>query len=115
MEDSPIPVQSEEHTHQTDIVTSLEVERLDKNLFRSKDLRTPYLARGVFGGQVISQALVSATQCVDPRYLLHVSNLEAWFSDIHPELCYTSLSMYVLYACHPCKQFVKGIVSAIFC
>ncbi|KAI0322280.1 thioesterase-like superfamily-domain-containing protein [Amylostereum chailletii] len=71
MEDPPIPVQSEEDTQQTDIVTSLQVDRLDANLFRSKDLKTPFLARGVFGGQVISQALVSATQCVQPEYLLH--------------------------------------------
>ncbi|KAI9460222.1 thioesterase II [Lactarius psammicola] len=38
------------------------------NLFR------PYEARGVFGGQVISQALVAATKCVKPEFLLHVSS-----------------------------------------
>lgn len=55
------------------ISTSLEVEQLDTNLFRSKSLRVPPRARGVFGGQVISQAVVSATNCVDPVYGLHVS------------------------------------------
>lgn len=33
----------------------------------------PPRGRGVFGGQVISQAVVSATNCVDPAYGLHVS------------------------------------------
>ncbi|KAJ2920347.1 hypothetical protein MD484_g97, partial [Candolleomyces efflorescens] len=55
----------------TQISTSLEVERIDKNLFRSKSLWLPLRARGVFGGQVISQAVVSATNCVDPTFALH--------------------------------------------
>jgi DNA-repair protein complementing XP-A cells len=54
------------------IETALEVERLDVNLFRSKSLHVPYRSRGVFGGQVISQAIVSATNCVKPEYSLHV-------------------------------------------
>ncbi|KZT06361.1 DNA repair protein [Laetiporus sulphureus 93-53] len=58
----------EEHEQ---IATSLEVEQLDTNLFRSKSLWLPVRSRGVYGGQVISQALVSATQCVDPAYSLH--------------------------------------------
>ncbi|KAG7450251.1 uncharacterized protein BT62DRAFT_978490 [Guyanagaster necrorhizus] len=53
------------------ISTALEVERLEVNLFRSKSLWMPTRARGVFGGQVISQALVSATNCVNPAYGLH--------------------------------------------
>ncbi|PIL29619.1 hypothetical protein GSI_08256 [Ganoderma sinense ZZ0214-1] len=53
------------------ISEALEVEQLDVNLFRSKTLFLPARARGVFGGQVISQALVSATNCVDPAYYLH--------------------------------------------
>lgn len=55
----------------TQISTSLEVERIDKSLFRSKSLWLPLRARGVFGGQVISQAVVSATNCVDPAFALH--------------------------------------------
>jgi len=71
------------------ISTSLEVERIEVNLFRSKSLWVPLRARGVFGGlvlstlrfalttdnwyrQVISQALVSATNCVDSGFALHV-------------------------------------------
>ncbi|KAH9921991.1 thioesterase-like superfamily-domain-containing protein [Epithele typhae] len=63
------------------ITDALEVEQLDVSLFRSKTLRLPANARGVFGGQVISQALVSATQCVDSAYSLHV-----------PSQCYFLLS-----------------------
>ena len=54
------------------VADALEVEQLDSNLYRSKHLWIPRRARGVFGGQVISQALVSATNCVDPQYGLHV-------------------------------------------
>ncbi|KJA26000.1 hypothetical protein HYPSUDRAFT_36855 [Hypholoma sublateritium FD-334 SS-4] len=53
------------------ISTSLEVEQIEVNLFRSKSLWLPMRARGVFGGQVISQALVSATNCVNPALALH--------------------------------------------
>ena len=60
------------------ISASLEVEQLDTTLFRSKSLWLPRRARGVFGGQVISQALVSATNSVDPSYALHVSILLSW-------------------------------------
>lgn len=55
------------------ISTNLEVEQLDTTLFRSKSLWKPKHAAGVFGGQVISQALVSATNSVDPSYSVHVS------------------------------------------
>ncbi len=58
------------------ISTSLDLEQLDTNLFRSKSLWVPVRARGVFGGQVISQAIVAATNCVDPEYRLHVSCLD---------------------------------------
>ncbi|KAI0639149.1 thioesterase-like superfamily-domain-containing protein [Trametes polyzona] len=54
-----------------DISSALEVEQLDVNLYRSKTLYLPPRARGVFGGQVISQALVSANNCVDPSFGLH--------------------------------------------
>ncbi|KAI0071777.1 Thioesterase/thiol ester dehydrase-isomerase [Panus rudis PR-1116 ss-1] len=54
-----------------DISTAVEVEQLDANLFRSRSLWIPFRARGVFGGQVISQALVSATRTVDTAFGLH--------------------------------------------
>ncbi|KAG9014828.1 hypothetical protein FRB94_008986 [Tulasnella sp. JGI-2019a] len=53
------------------ISTSLEIEELDLNLFRSKSLYLPTEARGVFGGQVISQALLAATTTVDASYAAH--------------------------------------------
>ncbi|KAK0456329.1 thioesterase-like superfamily-domain-containing protein [Armillaria borealis] len=67
MDDSSLNNQAEHEQ----ISTALEVERLEVNLFRSKSLWMPTRARGVFGGQVISQALVSATNCVNPAYGLH--------------------------------------------
>ncbi|KAK0473236.1 thioesterase-like superfamily-domain-containing protein [Armillaria novae-zelandiae] len=67
MDDSTLDNQAEHEQ----ISTALEVERLEVNLFRSKSLWMPTRARGVFGGQVISQALVSATNCVNPAYGLH--------------------------------------------
>jgi len=78
-----------EHRH---ISKSLEVERIETNIYRSKSLWVPLRSRGVFGGlvliyfgievhlsprlgasQVISQALVSVTNAIDPQYSLHVS------------------------------------------
>lgn len=56
-----------------DISSALDVEQLDTNLFRSRSLYLPYAARGVFGGQVISQSLVAATRSVKPEFALHVS------------------------------------------
>ncbi|KAF8922287.1 thioesterase-like superfamily-domain-containing protein [Mucidula mucida] len=67
MDDSSLNNQAEHEQ----ISTALEVERLEVNLFRSKSLWLPTRARGVFGGQVISQALVSATNCVEPAFGLH--------------------------------------------
>lgn len=70
MADIPGDNNQAEHIH---ISTALEVERLETNLFRSIKLWVPARGRGVFGGQVISQALVSATNCVDKAFGLHVS------------------------------------------
>jgi len=56
-----------------DISSALDVEQLDTNLFRSRSLYLPYNARGVFGGQVISQGLVAATRSVKSEFALHVS------------------------------------------
>jgi acyl-CoA thioesterase len=58
-----------------DISFALDVEKLDVDLYRSRNLSLPYFSRGVFGGQVISQALVAATSCVKPEFALHVSLL----------------------------------------
>lgn len=57
-----------------DISSALDVEQLDTDLFRSRSLLyLPYAARGVFGGQVISQSLVAATKSVTSEFALHVS------------------------------------------
>jgi acyl-CoA thioesterase len=66
-----------DHDHQRskprDISSALDVERLGMDLFRSTSLYLPYAARGVFGGQVISQSLVAATKSVTSELALHVS------------------------------------------
>lgn len=65
------------------VTDALEVQKLDSNLFSSlaKQLWIPMRSRGVFGGQVISQALVSATSTVDSAFALHVCYLPSttWF------------------------------------
>ncbi|KAF9650281.1 Thioesterase/thiol ester dehydrase-isomerase [Thelephora ganbajun] len=55
----------------THLASLLDVESLDVNLYRSTDLRLPRGARGIFGGQVISQAIVAATKTVDQAFHLH--------------------------------------------
>jgi acyl-CoA thioesterase 8 len=62
-----------EQSEPLDISSALDVEQLDTNVFRSRSLYLPYRARGVFGGQVISQGLVAATRSVKPEFALHVS------------------------------------------
>ena len=59
-------------TEPSDISSALDVEQLDLNLYRSRNLSLNFDARGVFGGQVISQALVAATNCVKSEFTLHV-------------------------------------------
>ncbi|RDB28512.1 DNA repair protein RAD14 [Hypsizygus marmoreus] len=65
------PMADSNQVEHEQISTSLEVEQIEVNLFRSKSLWLPVHSRGVFGGQVISQAVVSATNCVDGEYGLH--------------------------------------------
>ncbi|KAI9572737.1 hypothetical protein HD554DRAFT_2013906 [Boletus coccyginus] len=67
----PLGMEESNQAESSRISTSLEVEQIDVNLFRSVNLFMPVRARGVFGGQVISQAIVSATKCVDPAFGLH--------------------------------------------
>lgn len=47
------------------ILRSIEVEQIDSVLFRSFSLWTPAGARGVFGGQVIAQALHAAAMTMN--------------------------------------------------
>lgn len=79
-------------TEPTQISTLLDIENLDVNLYRSKQVILPprgrgaygppgsdcefWLTRGsflgVFGGLVISHAMVAATKSVKPEFHLHV-------------------------------------------
>jgi hypothetical protein len=97
------------------ISTSLEVEQIGVNLFRSKFLWVPLRARGVYGGsvviscasilhntdrwyrQIISQALVSATNCIDSSFALHVGSLIIQLQK--PQNSLKVVSAYVVIAC----------------
>jgi len=58
-------------TEPTQISTLLDIENLDVNLYRSKKVILPPKGRGVFGGLVISHAMVAATKSVKPEFQLH--------------------------------------------
>jgi len=72
------PSREVEHTL---ISASVDLEQLDENLFRShsRSLWVPYSARGVFGGLVISQALLAATKSVPEDQGLHAHSLHCYF------------------------------------
>ncbi|KAG9323535.1 hypothetical protein KVV02_003355 [Mortierella alpina] len=55
----------------------LDLEEIDKDLYRSKNLWLPLGARGVFGGNVVGQALVAATNTVSSNYSVH--SLHSYF------------------------------------
>jgi len=57
---------------------NLALELIDKNLYRStRKLWHPPMARGIFGGAVIAQALSAALKTVDSS--LHVHSLHSYF------------------------------------
>jgi acyl-CoA thioesterase II len=54
------------------VMQNIELEQVDARQYRSKRrLWVPPGARGVFGGQTLSQAVKAAQQTVDPEYRLH--------------------------------------------
>ncbi|KAF9582210.1 Acyl-CoA thioesterase 8 [Lunasporangiospora selenospora] len=55
----------------------LDLEEIDKDLYRSKKLWVPLGARGVFGGNVVGQALVAATNTVSSHFSVH--SLHSYF------------------------------------
>ncbi|KAF9212316.1 Acyl-CoA thioesterase 8 [Podila verticillata] len=64
-------------SNNTIIESMLDIEEIDKDLFRSKKLWVPMGARGVFGGNVVGQALVAATNTVSTDYSVH--SLHSYF------------------------------------
>jgi acyl-CoA thioesterase II len=58
-----------------ELVDLLDLERIDDNLFRGKQM--PSALPRVFGGQAAAQALVAATRTVDPAYAVH--SLHSYF------------------------------------
>ncbi|SPC65388.1 probable peroxisomal acyl-coenzyme A thioester hydrolase 1 [Ustilago sp. UG-2017b] len=60
-----------------DIAEALEVEEIDLDIYKSLTLWKPARARGVFGGQVIAQAVAAANKTVREGMLLH--SLHSYF------------------------------------
>lgn len=56
------------------IGTMLELNEVKVDTYQSKSLYVPRMikAKGVFGGQMMAQAIVAATNTVDPAFGLHV-------------------------------------------
>jgi acyl-CoA thioesterase-2 len=55
--------------HIEELVDLIQLERLDKNLFRGQNYQAPW--GRVFGGQVLAQSLYAATQTVPAERLVH--------------------------------------------
>ncbi|KAM3589826.1 acyl-CoA thioesterase [Umbelopsis sp. WA50703] len=53
------------------IVNAIEVNKIDECLYTSRELWKPIGARGVFGGQVVAQALRAAANTVEPSFYVH--------------------------------------------
>lgn len=68
---------STSHSKPEDLVALLDLKALDVNHFRSSDVRLARGQRGAYGGQVISQAIVAATNTVDRMF--HVHSLHCYF------------------------------------
>ncbi|KAG0223354.1 peroxisomal long-chain acyl-CoA thioesterase 1 [Mortierella sp. GBAus27b] len=71
------PPTADGSTNNTIIETMLDLEEIDRDLYRSKKLWVPLGARGVFGGNVVGQALVAATNTVSTEYSVH--SLHSYF------------------------------------
>ena len=60
----------------TDIRASLSLVKVDELIYTSSDdLYLPVGSRGLFGGQILGQALVAATNCVPEEYALHSTHV----------------------------------------
>ncbi|CAG5114911.1 unnamed protein product [Candidula unifasciata] len=55
----------------------LDLEKIDENLFRSRTLWKHKTARGVYGGQIIGQALVAGSQGIAEHQ--HIHSLHSYF------------------------------------
>ncbi|MBC7312987.1 MAG: thioesterase family protein, partial [Rhizobium sp.] len=70
-----MPNSSENPTAMDQLIETLDLEKLEENLFRGKSPQNGW--QRVFGGQVIAQALMAAQRCVDNDRRVH--SLHAYF------------------------------------
>jgi len=111
MDDDSVMLPPKEAEH-TLITASVDLEQLDENLFRShaRSLWVPHAARGVFGGIVVSQALLAATNTIPGGQGLHAHSLHCYF------LLRASPSIPILYYVERTRQgrnFVTRTVKAV--
>ncbi|KAG1472568.1 hypothetical protein G6F56_001457 [Rhizopus delemar] len=60
-----------------EITRAIDVQLIDTNLYMSKELNQPMGSRGVYGGQIVAQALKSAWDTVPDEFFIH--SLHAYF------------------------------------
>ena len=60
----------------TSIEKTLELEEIDKELYRSVELWKPIGGRGVFGGQVIGLALNASHHTISNSFQVHVKEFK---------------------------------------
>lgn len=54
---------------------AMQLEQISEVEFRSRSLWIPYGHRSAYGGQLMAQAICSASKCVDSTLNLHVRNV----------------------------------------
>ncbi|KAF9984635.1 Acyl-CoA thioesterase 8 [Modicella reniformis] len=74
---SATQINADGSSNNTIIETMLNLEEIDKDLYRSKKLWVPMGARGVFGGNLVGQALVAAMNTVSTEFSVH--SLHSYF------------------------------------
>ncbi|KAF9785775.1 Thioesterase/thiol ester dehydrase-isomerase [Thelephora terrestris] len=67
-------------SRRTDLTSLLDLEVLDVDFFRSTHARLPRGVIGVYGGQVVAQAIVAATHTLDRAF--HIHSLHCYFVSI---------------------------------
>ncbi|XP_033626618.1 acyl-coenzyme A thioesterase 8-like [Asterias rubens] len=56
----------------------LDLERIDHNLYRANDHWKEFRSKRLYGGQVVSQAMVAASKTVQPQF--HIHSLHCYFT-----------------------------------
>ncbi|PVU95443.1 hypothetical protein BB559_002736 [Furculomyces boomerangus] len=60
------------------VTEAIGIDKINSHIFRSKELLIMHGSKGVYGGQIVGQALLAASQTIDPKY--HVNSLHSYFT-----------------------------------